>query len=210
MSLLLDGNIGCAKAPQCYFIRIFPALSSLFLHCNVVTERLWTPQTQTSIRSLCFTVGLTRFEPTSAVAFNVKTFRAVNHALEFLLSFLHWIYNLPWNFGMWYEQFHYYSCTTAYLLIMDDGNFLKSLFLVACQPFQIYTQVQNIMQLTTSQPVYIETPSSKGRRVSGVFDFVRCTCQYGYFVANKKSNYLFGILVWRSWVEVFLTLHLPG
>ena len=40
MSLLLDGNIGCAKAPQCYFIRIFPALSSLFLHCNVVTERL--------------------------------------------------------------------------------------------------------------------------------------------------------------------------
>ena len=40
MPLLLDGNLGCAKAPQCYFIRIFPALSSLFLHCNVVTGRL--------------------------------------------------------------------------------------------------------------------------------------------------------------------------
>jgi hypothetical protein len=40
--LLLDGNIGTAKAPQYYFIhvRIFPALSSLFLHCNVVTGRL--------------------------------------------------------------------------------------------------------------------------------------------------------------------------
>ena len=129
MPLLLDGNLGCAKAPQCYFIRIFPALSSLFLHCNVVTGRLWTPQTQTSIRSLCFTVGLTRFEPPSAVAFYVKTFRAVNHALEFLLSYMHWIYNLPSNLPMWYEQFHYYSCTTEYLLIMDDGNFLKSLTL---------------------------------------------------------------------------------
>jgi len=40
MPLLFDGNIGCAKAPHCYFIRIFPALSNLFLHCNVVTGRL--------------------------------------------------------------------------------------------------------------------------------------------------------------------------
>ena len=38
--LLLEGNIGAAKAPQYYSIRIFPALSSLFVHCNVVTGRL--------------------------------------------------------------------------------------------------------------------------------------------------------------------------
>ena len=150
MPLLLVGNIGCTKAAQCYFIRIYRALSSLFLHCNVVTERLWTPQTQTSIRSLCFTVGLTRFESPSAVAFYVKTFRAVYHALEFLLSYMHWIYNLPSNFHMWYEHFHYYSYTTAYFLSMDDGNLLKSLSVVACQPFQIYTQVQIIVRLTVT------------------------------------------------------------
>ena len=40
MPLLLDGNIGFAKAPQCYFICIFTSLSILFLHCNFVTERL--------------------------------------------------------------------------------------------------------------------------------------------------------------------------
>jgi hypothetical protein len=57
---------------------------------------------------------------------------------------------------------------------MNDGNVLKSLSLVACQPFQIDTQVQTIVQLTASQPVYLETPFSKGRRhVSGVSEFVR-------------------------------------
>jgi len=72
---------------------------------------------------------------------------------------------------------------------MDDGNCLKSLFLVACQPFQIYTQVQTIVNLTASQPVYIETPSSKGRRrVTGALDFVRYTYQYDYFGANKKMK----------------------
>ena len=212
MPLLLDGNIGFAKAPQCYSIRIFTALSILFLHCNFVTERLWTPQTQTSIWSLCFTVGLTRFEPPSTVTFYVKTFRAVNLALECLLSYMHWIDNLPSNFRMWYEQFHYYSCTTAYLLIIDDGKYLKSLSLLACQPFKMYTQVQTIVQLTASQPVYLETPSSKGLRlVSGALDFVRCACQYDYFVTNNKMKLpSCFILVLRSWVEVFLTLHLTG
>jgi hypothetical protein len=81
--------------------------------------------------------------------------------------------------------------TTAYLLIMDDVTFLESLSLVTCQPFQIYTQDQTIVQLTAIQPVFLETPFSKGRRrVSCVLDFVRCTCEYDYFVTNKKWNYL--------------------
>jgi len=83
---------------------------------------------------------------------------------------------------------------------MDDVKFLKSLSLVTCQTFQIYTQVQTIVQLTAIQPVFLETPSSKGlRHVSGVLDFVRCTCQYDYFVTDNKMKLpICFILVLRS------------